>query len=150
MLIYLSGGIQGEANPDAARYTLGYAYLQKENYALALSNFKEVAPVISSQSTALKQDAYVRSADCYFMQKNYSTAKSMYQNVINNGLPQSDYSLYQIALISGINNPAEKIKTFNSLGSTISAKRFGCRILYANCQCLYGAGKIQGCHSLSQ
>ena len=111
----LSGGIQGEANPDAARYTLGYAYLMKENYALALSNFKEVAPVISSQSTALKQDAYVRSADCYFMQKSYSTAKAMYQNVINNGLPQSDYSLYQIALISGINNPTEKIKTFNSL-----------------------------------
>jgi tetratricopeptide (TPR) repeat protein len=111
----LSGGIQGEANPDAARYTLGYAYLEKENYAFALADFKQVAPVISSQSSTLKQDAYVRSADCYFMQKSYSTAKTMYQNVINNGLPQSDYSLYQIALISGINNPNEKIKTFNAL-----------------------------------
>ncbi|MGH2565976.1 MAG: tetratricopeptide repeat protein, partial [Ginsengibacter sp.] len=39
----------------------------------------------------------------------------MYQQVINNGLPQSDYALYQIALISGINNPGEKIKTFNAL-----------------------------------
>ncbi|MDQ2864062.1 MAG: tetratricopeptide repeat protein, partial [Bacteroidota bacterium] len=66
-------------------------------------------------STALQQDAYVRAADCYFMQKNYSTAKNMYQNVINSGLSQSDYSLYQIALISGINNPGEKIKTFNTL-----------------------------------
>lgn len=111
----LSGGIQGEANPDAAKYTLGYAYLEKENYAFALADFKQVAPVISSQSPALKQDAYVRSADCYFMLKNYSIAKSMYQNVINNGLPQSDYSLYQIALISGINHPNEKIKIFNSL-----------------------------------
>ena len=111
----LSGGIQGEANPDAARYALGYAYLKKENYPFALSNFKQVAPAISSQSSALKQDAYVRSADCYFMQKNYSIAKTMYQNVINNGLAQSDYSLYQIALISGINNPTEKIKTFNAL-----------------------------------
>ncbi|KAA9038619.1 tetratricopeptide repeat protein [Ginsengibacter hankyongi] len=116
MNAYLSsGGIQGEANPDAAKYTLGYAYLAKENYALALADFKQVAPAISSQSSALKQDAYARSADCYFMQKNYSIAKTMYQNVINNGLPQSDYSLYQIALISGINNPGEKIKTFNAL-----------------------------------
>src|SRR6185312_9109245 len=41
--------------------------------------------------------------------------KNMYQNVINNGLSQSDYSLYQVALINGINNPAEKIKTFNTL-----------------------------------
>jgi tetratricopeptide (TPR) repeat protein len=110
-----TGGILGEANADAARYALGYAYLNKENYALALANFKEVSPVISSQSSAVKQDAYVRAADSYFMQKNYSTAKNMYQNVINNGLTQSDYSLYQIALISGINNPSDKIKTFNSL-----------------------------------
>ena len=116
MTAYLTqGGIQGEANPDAARYTLGYAYLNLENYPLALSNFKQAAPAVSPQSPALKQDAYVRTADCYFMEKNYSTAKSMYQNVINNALPQSDYSLYQIALISGINNPGEKIKTFNSL-----------------------------------
>ena len=110
-----TGGIQGEANEDAARYALGYAYLKTENYPLALSNFKQVSPLISSQSSAVKQDAYVRAADSYFMQKNYSTAKNMYQNVIDNGLPQSDYSLYQIALISGINSPSDKIKTFNSL-----------------------------------
>jgi tetratricopeptide (TPR) repeat protein len=109
------GGTQGEANEDAAWYTLGYAYLKTENYALALLNFKKVSPLITSQSSALKQDAYVRTADCYFMQKNYGTAKKMYVNVIDNGLPQSDYSLYQMALISGINNPVEKIKTFNSL-----------------------------------
>lgn len=111
----LSGGIQGEANEDAARYALGYAYIKTENYSLALSNFKQVSPLISSQSSAVKQDAYVRAADSYFMQKNYSTAKNMYQNVIDNGLPQSDYSLYQIALISGIGSPSDKIKTFNSL-----------------------------------
>src|SRR5690606_11969881 len=55
------------------------------------------------------------SADAYFMQKNYSTAKSMYQRVISSGLPQSDYSLYQVALIEGINNRSAKINTFNSL-----------------------------------
>ncbi|MEO9020886.1 MAG: tetratricopeptide repeat protein [Ginsengibacter sp.] len=109
------GGIQGEANPKDARYVLGYSYLNLENYAQALTNFKQVAPAVSSVSTALEQDAYVRAADCYFMQKNYSTAKSMYQTVINNSLSQSDYSLYQVALISGINNPVEKIKTFNTL-----------------------------------
>ena len=109
------GGIQGEANPTNAKYVLGYSYLNLENYAQALANFKSVAPKISSQSSTLEQDAYVRTADCYFMQKNYSTAKSMYQNVIDNGLSQSDYALYQVALINGINNPAEKIKTFNTL-----------------------------------
>ena len=109
------GGIQGEANPTDAKYVLGYSYLNQQNYQQALINFKQVAPSVSAQSSTLQQDAYVRAADCYFMQKNYSTAKSMYQNVINNGLAQSDYSLYQVALINGINNPAEKIKTFNAL-----------------------------------
>ncbi len=109
------GGIQGEANPTDAHYVLGYSYLNLENYSQALANYKQVAPVISSQSSSLQQDAYVRSADSYFMMKNYSTAKSMYQNVINDGLAQSDYALYQVALINGINSPGEKIKTFNTL-----------------------------------
>ena len=109
------GGIQGEANPTYAKYVLGYSYLKTENYAKALENFKRVAPSVSSQSSSLALDAYVRAADSYFMQKNYSTAKNMYQNVINNGLSQSDYALYQVALINGINSPSEKIKTFNAL-----------------------------------
>ena len=116
MSAYLqSGGIQGEANPTNANYVLGYSYLKTENYAKALENFKQVAPSVSSQSSTLIQDAYVRAADAYFMQKNYSTAKTMYQNVINNALSQSDYALYQVALINGINNPTERIKTFNTL-----------------------------------
>lgn len=116
MIDYLKfGGIQGEANPTDAKYVLGYSYLNLEDYSHALVNFKSVAAAITSQSSPLEQDAYVRAADCNFMLKNYSTARSMYQNVINNGLAQSDYALYQVALINGINNPSEKIKTFNTL-----------------------------------
>lgn len=110
-----SGGIQGEANPTDAKYVLGYSYLNMENYARALENFRSVSSSVSSQSPALQQDAYVRAADSYFMMKNFGTAKNMYQNVISNGLAQSDYALYQVALINGINNPAAKIKTFNEL-----------------------------------
>ena len=110
-----AGGKQGEANPTNAHYVLGYSYLKLEDYPKSSQNFKQVASSISSSSSSLAQDAYVRNADAYFMQKNYSTAKNMYQHVIQNGLSQSDYSLYQIALIDGINNPSERIKTFNSL-----------------------------------
>lgn len=110
-----TGGTQGEANITNAHYVLGYSFLKTENYPKAAENFKKVTATVSSSSSALAQDSYVRTADSYFMQKNYSTAKPMYQNVINSGLPQSDYSLYQIALIDGINNPAERISTFNSL-----------------------------------
>lgn len=109
------GGIQGEANPDNAHYSLGYSFLKNENYGAAFSNFKDVAATISATSTSLQQDAYIRSADALFMERKYAQAKAMYQNVINLGLPQSDYSLYQVALINGINNSGEKIRALNSL-----------------------------------
>ncbi len=111
----LIGGWWGEANPAAARYTLGYCYLNLENYPLALENFRRVAQTITPVSTSIQQDAYVRSADCYFMEKNYGQARAMYQKVMDNALPESDYALYQIALINGINHPGERVNTLNSL-----------------------------------
>ncbi|MCO6498253.1 MAG: tetratricopeptide repeat protein [Chitinophagaceae bacterium] len=107
--------IDGEVTPDNARYTLGYSYLQTDNFPKAYENFNKIQPKLTASSTAMQQDAYVRAADALYMQKNYTTSKTMYQNVINMGLPQSDYSLYQLALIAGINNQPEKIKTFNRL-----------------------------------
>lgn len=109
------GGVSGEANPDNARYSLGYSYLQTDDFAKAYQNFREVAAAVSASSTPVQQDAYVRSADAQYMQKNYSTAKTMYQNVVNTGTTQSDYAFYQIAMIDGINNQAGKIKTLNQL-----------------------------------
>lgn len=107
--------VEGEATPHNARYSLGYSYLQTDNFPKAYENFNKVAPRITATSSSMQQDAYVRSADALYMQKNYGAAKTMYQNVINLGLPQSDYSLYQLALIAGINNQPEKIRTFNKL-----------------------------------
>lgn len=113
---YLQNGVvSGEANPKNAAYTLGYAYLQIENYGLSNQNFRKVASTVSASSSSVEQDAFVRSADALFMQKNYSAAKTMYQQVANLALPQSDYSLYQIAIINGINNQSEKIKSLNQL-----------------------------------
>ncbi len=109
------GGVQGEANVANANYILGYSNLELDNYTLAIEHFKRVASSINSESSNLSQDAYVRTADAYFMLKNYAIAKGMYQKVLDNSLSQSDYSLYQMALIAGINNPGEKIRTFNSL-----------------------------------
>ena len=110
-----TGGVQGEANPDNAHYTLGYDYLNLENYPVAHNNFKALAPNINASSSSIMQDAYVRSADALYMQKNYSTAKKMYQRVVDLGLPQSDYSYFQIALINGINNQPAKIQTLDRL-----------------------------------
>lgn len=106
----------GEVNVTNARYNLGHAYLQKENYQQALANFEQVTKSINANSTPVQQDAYVRSADAYFMNRNFSQAMSMYRNVINNNLPSADYALYQTAIIAGAGNrTTEKITLLQSL-----------------------------------
>jgi tetratricopeptide (TPR) repeat protein len=106
---------QGEATPTAARYNLGYSWLKKENYKSALTYFEQVGKSANVTASAMEQDAYVRSADCYFMNKEYAKASSMYDAVINNALPQSDYAYFQKAVIAGVKSSTEKIKTLNTL-----------------------------------
>jgi TolA-binding protein len=115
--IYLQANLpqQGEANNSNAKYGIGYSKFQQEKYAEAASYFEQVAKTVSATSSPLVQDAYVRTADAYFMQRNYSTANSMYDNAINASSPLSDYALYQKAMIAGIKSGTEKIRLLNSL-----------------------------------
>ena len=102
---------QGEANPTAAKYNLGYSLLKKENYSKALAFFEQITKIVSVTSPAIEQDAYLRSADCYFMLKEYA----LYDNVINNALAQGEYALFQKAMIAGVKNSSERIKILNTL-----------------------------------
>ena len=114
--IYLQSGAvaQGEANPSTAKYDLGYSWMKKENYKQSLGFFEAVAKS-STTASAVEQDAYVRSADCYFMLKDFGKANTMYDVVLNNALPQSDYAMFQKALIAGIKSAAGKITILNNL-----------------------------------
>ncbi len=113
---YLQSGVgaQGEANPLTAKYNLGYSWLKKENYKQAVIYFEPIAKA-NTTATTLEQDAYIRSADCYFMNKDFAKANAMYDNVLNNALPQSDYALFQKAMIAGVKSAANKITTLNNL-----------------------------------
>lgn len=96
-----SPAINGEVNPTNARYTLGYASMREEDYDNALKYFEQITTSLSSNPSPLEQDAYTRSADCYFMQKKYSKALQMYDNILNRNLKGADYALYQKAIITG-------------------------------------------------
>ena len=108
-------GALGEATPIAAKYNLGYSWFQKENFKNALGNFEQITKNAIITSPAIEQDAYTRSADCYYMLKDFTKANSMYEHMINTALPQSDYALYQKAMISGIRSSAEKIRLLNTV-----------------------------------
>lgn len=113
---YLNAGApaSGEANSNNVRYNLGYAYLKKENYNAALSFFEPLAKNPTLSSDPLTQDAYIRTADCYYMNRDFAKAKTMYDNVIKFSWPAEDYATFQKAMITGINNSNEKINLLNT------------------------------------
>jgi TolA-binding protein len=114
---YLKNPVSGgEVNVTNARYDLGHASLQKENYKQALAYFEQVTKRADRNSTPVEQDAYLRSADAQFMNRNYRQADIMYETVINNNLASADYALYQRAIISGAaSRNIDKIRDLQSL-----------------------------------
>ncbi len=114
---YISNPLSNEeVNLVNARYTLGYAYMKNAEYRLALTQFEQITKTVSASSPAVEQDAYLRSADVNFMEKRFSQALSMYENVMRFGLPNSDYALFQKAIISGAaNRSKEKVQLLESL-----------------------------------
>lgn len=106
----------GEVNVENARYNAGYCQMKKENFKASLILFQQVCIKLNINATNIHQDAYLRSADCYYMLKEYKQAAKMYEDVLELNLPQADYALYQKAIISGASNKTEeKITLLQSL-----------------------------------
>jgi len=125
---YLSAGApsSGEANERSVKYNLGYTYYRKENYPVAQTYFEPLSRGAALNSDPITQDAYVRTADVYYMNRNYTQARSMYDKVIGYSWPSEDYATFQKAMIAGISNATEKVTLMNNLirkfpGSTLVA-----------------------------
>jgi len=110
-----SSSINGEVNPLNARYNLGYCFLKKENYRQAQGFFEQVVRNPQLNSSPMEQDAYIRDADCYYMNKDYKTALTMYNKVLNYSWPSSDYATFQKAMIAGVGNGKDKITLLNTI-----------------------------------
>jgi TolA-binding protein len=108
--------VNGEVNPVNAKYSLAYGYLKNENYVAAKEYFEQITKTVSPRSSSLEQDAFMRSADCYFMGKEFQQALKMYELFIGYRLPSADYALYQKGIIAGaLNKNPEKISLLQSL-----------------------------------
>lgn len=105
----------GEVNTINARYNLGYCYYRKENYRQALTFFEQVTKNPGLNAKPVEQDAYLRLADCYYMNKDFSRAKTIYSTIINYSWASGDYATFQNAMIAGINNSNEKITLMKTI-----------------------------------
>lgn len=115
----------GEVNATNARYNLGYALLKTENYSAAKEQFELIAKNISSSSSVIEKDAYLRSADCYFMNKDYKQALKIYDQVLALQMNGADYALFQKAVIAGaMNQNAEKLRLLQSIDTRFPSSPF--------------------------
>ncbi|MCU7550801.1 tetratricopeptide repeat protein [Chitinophagaceae bacterium LB-8] len=114
---YLDAGApsNGEANAKNVKYNLGYAYYKKENYPVAQSFFEPISKNAALNADPVTQDAYVRTADAYYMNRSFTQARTMYDNVIRYSWAAEDYATFQKAMIAGINNATEKVNLMNTL-----------------------------------
>lgn len=106
----------GEVNSTNARYNLAYCYLKKESYRQAREQFELVSKSFGNASDDVVKDAYLRRADCHFMDREYKQALNMYEQVILSGWPAADYAIYQKAIIAGAQNRQnEKLQLLASI-----------------------------------
>lgn len=105
----------GEVSIAHAKYNLGYAYYRKANYSLAAGYFEQLAKNPPLNARPVIQDACLRLADCYYMNKEYAKAKRLYSTIINYSWTAGDYATYQNAMIAGINSGNEKISLMKSI-----------------------------------
>ena len=117
LILFLQSAVpsQGEANQQTAKYNIAYSKFQKEDYKAASQYFEQVAKSLNASSTPIEHDAFLRNADALYMQKDLPRANAMYDAAIAAASPQSDYAMYQKAMIAGIKNSAEKILILNNV-----------------------------------
>ncbi|MCB0741690.1 MAG: tetratricopeptide repeat protein, partial [Chitinophagaceae bacterium] len=80
-----------------------------------LSYFEPLSRTASLSSNAFVQDAFIRTTDCYFMEKNYSKAKTGYDKVVQYSWPAEDYATFQLAMLAGVNSANQKISLLKTM-----------------------------------
>ena len=100
-----------------AFYNQGYVEFKLKQYQVALNRFLSFQKLENQvKNKKIISDAYNRTGDCYFMLSELSNAQIQYQKVIDLGLYDVDYALYQLAQAEGgMKQFDAKIKTMKQL-----------------------------------
>lgn len=106
---------------DLSNYALGYAYFQrkeKEDYTNAQLSFRKFLLSKGKYEDNKIADANIRTADSYFMNRDFLQASEYYKTAISLNKLDVDYALYQKALCDGLSkNYSEKITELKKIES---------------------------------
>jgi len=106
---------------DLSNYALGYAYFKRkdqEDYTNANISFRKFLLTKNKYDENKIADANIRTADAYFMNRDFLQASDYYKIAIAMNKMDVDYSLYQKSLCDGLNkNYTEKISELKKIES---------------------------------
>ncbi len=98
------------------RYNLGYAYFNLKDYSNALTNLKTFETDAVNIKTEILSDAKSRIGDCYYITTDYQMAVNYYDKVIDFGLLDVDYAMFQKGFSLGLmNNNKSKVEVLTNL-----------------------------------
>ncbi len=86
-----------------AHYGIGYAYYNTKQYVPAQTHFKNYVDQLNDRKGQLYyEDALIRLADCYYVNKLYAQSISLYDQAIKENNPDKAYAYYQKGVVLGI------------------------------------------------
>lgn len=99
-----------------AFYNLGYISFNDKRYEEAESLFATFTEHTTGYNRLALADAYNRRGDCFLQKRSFVAAKGNYTRALNTDANVGDYSLYQLALVEGLQkNYNKKIELINRL-----------------------------------
>lgn len=92
-----------------SNYGLAYAYYNSKDYRNARLYFKQYVDALERAGDKQNyNDAILRLADCYYVEKEYASAISYYDRAINNDNPQVDYAYFQKGVVRDFQDKASQ------------------------------------------
>ena len=113
---YRQAAVLGGANGNKAVYGSAYVLFQNKDYGKARTEFEKFVKSARNEDSGTIADAYSRIGDCYYYQRQFTTAKSYYDKATSIDSRNADYSLFRAAITLGMSKNYEgKAKTLREL-----------------------------------
>ncbi len=129
-----------------SKYGLAYVYYNAKKYREALPQF---ADFINSPKASINQqfyeDALIRLADCYYVNKSYDQALVHYQKAISTRNPDIAYAYFQKGVILGLQNKVAEAKTnFDLVVKNYPSSTYIDNAMYQKSQLAFEQGDYAG------
>ncbi len=128
---------------DISNYNIAYARFMNKDYEEAGISFRKYLMSKKLDDPMKAADANVRTADCYFMQKNFNSAADYYETAMALNKIDVDYSIYQKAVCNGLlKNYKEKISDLQQLQKQFPSSPYIVSSVYETAESYKLAGEV--------